>query len=74
MKYQVRDAQQKKAKSDVFNDLDKSSAFWLRDFAQKVLPVKFREGQREYFGKRGISLHVDVFFVKKDSQVGKKYI
>ena len=29
MKYQVGDAQQKKAKSDVFNDLDESSAFWL---------------------------------------------
>ena len=43
MKHQVHDAQQKKAKSDVFNDLDKSSAFWLRDFAQ-VMPVKFREG------------------------------
>ena len=44
MKHQVHDAQQKKANSDVFNDLDKSSAFWHRDFAQKVLPVIFREG------------------------------
>ena len=56
----------KKAKSDILNDLDESSAFWFQDFAQKVLPVKFREGQHEYFGKRGMSLHVDVFFVKKD--------
>ena len=41
MKHQVRDAQQKKARSDVFNDLDESFAVWIRDFAQKVLPVKF---------------------------------
>ena len=41
MKDQVRHAQKKKAKSDVFNDLDECSAFWLRDFAQKVQPVKF---------------------------------
>ena len=69
MKHQVRDTQQKKVKTDAFNDLDKSSAFWLQDFAQKVLPVKFREGQREYFGERGMTLHVHVFFVKKDSEV-----
>ena len=65
MKHQVHDAQQKKAKSDVFNDLGESSVFWLQDIAQKVLPVKFQEGQCKYFGKRGMSLHVDVFFVKK---------
>ena len=71
MKHQIREVQQKKAKSDVFNDLDEVSAFWLQDFA-KVLPVKFWEGEHEYFGKRGMSLHVDMFFIKKDSQVKKK--
>ena len=50
---------------DAFNDLDESSAFWLQDFEQKVLPVKFREGQHEYFGKTRLTLHVDVFFGKK---------
>ena len=65
MKHQVCNAQQKKAKSDVFNDPDESSAFWLQDFAQNVLSVKFRESQLDYFGKRGMRLHDDVFFVKK---------
>ena len=69
MKHQICEAQQKKAKSDVFNDLDEVSAFWLQDFATKVLPVKFWEGEHEYFSKRGMSLYVDVFFIKKDSQV-----
>ena len=61
-----------KAKSDVFNDLHETSAFWFQGFAQKVLPVKFQEGEHEYFGKRGMSLHVDEFFLKKESQVRKK--
>ena len=47
MKHQVRDAEQKKAKSNVFNELDESSAVWLRDFTQKVLPVKYRDVQHE---------------------------
>ena len=29
MKHQVRHAQKKKAKSNVFNDLDECSAIWL---------------------------------------------
>ena len=37
-----------------------------------MLPVKFQEGEHEYFGKRGMSLHVDEFFLKKESQVRKK--
>ena len=36
-----------------------------------MLPVKFRQGQRGYFGKRRMTLHV-VFFGKKDSQARKK--
>ena len=27
-----------------------------------MLPSKFREGQKEYFGKNGMTLHVDVIF------------
>ena len=41
MKHQVYGAQQKKARSDDFNCLDESSAFWLKYFVQKVLPVEF---------------------------------
>ena len=34
--------------------------------------MKFREGQREYFGKKGMSLHVDVFFLKKNNHLLKR--
>ena len=67
----MRDAQQKKAKTAALQEIDDETTFWLKDFCQKILPVKFREGQRDYFGKKGMSLHVDVFFVKKNGQIIK---
>ena len=71
VKHLMRDHQQKKAKTHCFDQLDNETAFWLRDFAQKILPVKYREGQREYFGKKGMSLHIDVIFRKVDSEIEK---
>ena len=56
------DAQQKQAKAMAIHLLDEESAFWLRDYCQKVLPPKFCEGQKEYFGKKGMTLLVDVIF------------
>ena len=34
--------------------------------------MKYREGQRKYFGRKGMSLHVDVFFLKKNSHFLKR--
>ena len=62
MKHQIRDAQQKQVKAVAINLLNEESAFWLKDYCQKVLPSKFREGQKEYFGKKWMTLHVDVIF------------
>ena len=64
-------SQQKKAKIDACAQLDDKTAFWLKDYAQKVLPVKFREGQKEYFGKKGMSMHIDVFFLKENDHLKK---
>ena len=72
IKHQIRDAQQKLAKLDAFQKLDEKTGFWLKDFCQKILPAKYREGQKEYFGKKGMSLHVDVFFLKEGEQLRKK--
>ena len=52
MKHQMCDAQQKQAKAMAINLLDEESAFWVKDYFQKVLSSKFREGQKEYFGKK----------------------
>ena len=64
MKHLMRDAQQMKAKSDANLVLDNNTALWLKDYAQKVLPEKHREGQKDYFGKKGMSVHIDVLLTK----------
>ena len=71
-KYQVCDAQQKKVKSSAFNNLDESSALWLQDFAPKVLPVRFQESQHEYFNKKEMNLHIDVFLSKTNQKLKSK--
>ena len=71
MKHQIRDAQQKLAKVLAFEHLDEKTGFWLKDYCQKVLPSKFREGQKEYFGKKGMSLHVDILFLKENGVLAK---
>jgi hypothetical protein len=74
MKHIIRGVQQDKAKVNAFDSLqDASTGFWLSDWAQKVLPSSFRECQREYFGKKGMSVHVDVLFIKNaDGSLIKK--
>ena len=72
IKHQVRDAQQKLAKVLVFQSIDEETVFWLKDYCQKVLPIKYREGQKGYSGKKGMSLHVDVLCMKKDGVSVKK--
>ena len=61
MKHILRSVKQDEAKQYAMENLSSETAFWLSDWAQKILPSSFREGQREYFGKKGMSLHVDVF-------------
>ena len=48
------------------------TCFWFKNFNQKILPMKYRERHREYFGRKGMSLHVDVFFLKKNIIFFKK--
>ena len=40
--------------------------FWFKDWTQKILPSILREKQSDYFGKKDMSLHVDVFFQRKE--------
>ena len=72
IKHQVRHAKQKLAKMLAFQSIDEETVFWLKDYCQKVLPTKYCEGQKEYFGKKGVSLHVDILCMKKDFVFVKK--
>ena len=72
IKHQMRDAQQRKAKEECFSKLSDEVALWLKDFSQKILPVQHREGSKEYFGKKGMTLHVDVIFIREEGKIEKK--
>ena len=65
MKHQIRDEQQKQAKIYCFEQVSQEVAFWLRDYSQKVLPRSYREGQKSYYGKKGMSMHIDIFYTKQ---------
>ena len=66
MRHSLRSVQQNKAKQDVMGYLESGhSALWLKEWAQKALPISFRENQADYFGKKGMSLAVDVFYREK---------
>ena len=64
MQHLMRDSHQEKAKTSALEKLDINTAYWLKDYAQKVLPAKYRETQKDYFGKKGMTLHIDVVLFK----------
>ena len=73
-KHLIRYVQQKKSKNFSLEQLhDELSAFWLKDFNQKILSMKFSEGQKEYFGKKGISLHVDRLIFRSEGSLKVVY-
>ncbi|CAC5418300.1 unnamed protein product [Mytilus coruscus] len=52
------------------NCLGENEAFMVADWAMKFLPRKFREGQTDWFGKRGINWHIAVTMLKTDMTEG----
>lgn len=56
----LRGLHQDQARLDVVDELDESSVFLVEDWAMKFLPRKYRESQKDWFGKRGLSWHVTV--------------
>ena len=74
MKHIMWDSQEQKAKKSSLGELDENTAFCLKDFCQKVIPTKFREGQKDYFDNKGMILYVDVFFIKDGPKLKKKHV
>ena len=58
--YLLRSVNQDAAQTDVLEKLDESSVLLVQDWAMKYLPRKYRESQKDWFGKRGIPWHITV--------------
>lgn len=70
----MRDNQQSGARSLAFQTIknDQNCALLIRDWAQKILEMRHMEAQSHYFGKQGMSLHIDVFFYMENDLLKKK--
>ena len=66
-KHIIRGVQQEKAKMFAMENIDMNTGLWISDWAQKILPLQYRERQKEYFGEKGMSLHVDVLLMKNEN-------
>ena len=49
--------QQDLARQDALSSLDEETVIVINDWAMQFLPMRFRERQSQWFGKRGISWH-----------------
>ena len=53
----LRTFQQDIARQDALNALNSETTLVINDWAMKLLPMKYRETQSEFFGKRGVNWH-----------------
>ncbi len=60
----LRAIHQDMAKEDVLQSMTSNQALIIMDWAMKFLPMKFRETQGEWFGKKGRSWHVTAVITK----------
>ena len=51
----LRTFQQDIARQDALNALNSETTLVINDWAMKLLPMKYRETQSEFFGKRGMN-------------------
>ena len=64
----VRAINQEKSKIDVLNNLTGEEVLVVMDWAMKWLPRSYRETQKEWFGKKGISWHVSACITKVEKE------
>ena len=51
---------QDEARLDTIEALNETSVFLVQDWAIKFIPCNFRESQKDWFGKKGLSWHITV--------------
>ncbi|XP_062603058.1 uncharacterized protein LOC134264790 [Saccostrea cucullata] len=68
-KHIVRSKNQELARKNIADSLETNSAMITTDWAMKFLPRRYREGQQDWFAKRGINWHVSVSLVKLENRL-----
>ncbi|XP_063448385.1 uncharacterized protein LOC134727920 [Mytilus trossulus] len=63
----IRSKNQEQARSDIVQQMTSEDAIITCDWAMKFLPRKYREGQVDWFAKRGINWHIAVTLLKEGS-------
>ena len=66
--HQLRSVVQDQARTTCLDSLDHSAILVTQDWAMKFLPMKYRESQTSWFGKRGISWHISVVVRKVEGK------
>ena len=60
----LRAVHQDVAKDDILTNMTPEQALIIMDWAMKFIPLKYRETQGEWFGKKGLSWHVTAVITK----------
>ncbi|XP_062597521.1 uncharacterized protein LOC134258946 [Saccostrea cucullata] len=60
----LRCRNQERARSDIVQQMSEDDAIITCDWAMKFLPKKYREGQVDWFAKRGMNWHIAVTLLK----------
>ena len=63
-RHNLRSAQQNYEKTKIISAMTMDEAFCTCDWGQKILPQEYRESQKKYFGKKGMSVFVGSFVWK----------
>ena len=65
----LRAINQDLCRQEILETLTNNSVYIYMDWAMKWLPEKYREGQSDFFGKRGLSWHISVVVRKNEQSI-----
>ncbi|VDI16834.1 Hypothetical predicted protein [Mytilus galloprovincialis] len=64
----IRSRNQNRARTNILSDMDDNECLIIADWAMKFLPRRYREGQTDWFAKRGLNWHISVAYMKGEDE------
>ena len=68
-RHKLRGVCQDNEKSNIINNLSMDSTFAIFDWGQKIIPQRYRESQKDYYGKKGLSILVGSFVIRNNQTI-----